>query len=108
VYHLLLNAVQYSKGLKPSEPARITIKATIERHNRLHIDISDTGIGIVSDERGHLFEPFYRSSRVAHSVGIGLGLTIARKNCSLLNGKIALLHSVEEQGSTFRITLPLY
>jgi signal transduction histidine kinase/ActR/RegA family two-component response regulator len=74
----------------------------------LTLRVSDTGIGIPSDELPKLFEPFYQvdqSSRRPFG-GTGLGLVIARNICESLGGSIEI-DSREGHGSCFTVILPL-
>lgn len=78
------------------------------------MEVSDTGVGIATDEQQTIFEKF-RQSRVFQTgddamtrefSGTGLGLSIVRELCRLLGGDV----SVESQlgrGSRFTVRLPL-
>ena len=73
--NLLENAVKYT-------PAGGSVKVHVERDGEAAVvRVADTGIGIPEDERGRLFERFYRSSVVLdHNIpGTGLGLAISRR-----------------------------
>ena len=71
------------------------------------ITVTDNGIGIPSDEHGHMFDRFFRTSNARNSgiPGTGLGLAIAREIVEAHGGTIGF-ESVEGAGTTFRITLP--
>ena len=73
---------------------------------RLHIDISDTGIGIPSNKLEAIFEPFVQAevSTTRKFGGTGLGLAISRRFARALGGDIVAT-SVPGQGSTFRVTV---
>ncbi len=66
------------------------------------IEIADTGPGLSSRAREHLFEPFAGSTRPG---GTGLGLPIAREVMHAHGGGIRLEKS-DEHGTTFRLDLP--
>jgi PAS domain S-box-containing protein len=72
------------------------------------IEVADTGMGIPADEQERLFERFFRSSTATAQAiqGTGLGLTIARAIAEGHGGGITFT-SVENEGTTFRIQLPL-
>ena len=72
----------------------------------IHIQITDTGIGILQEDMKHLFKLF---SQVDASVtrkygGTGLGLVISKKLVDLMGGDINV-KSEKDKGSTFWFTL---
>ncbi len=74
----------------------------------LRISVADTGIGIPSDKIPLLFQKFSQvdSSTTRQFGGTGLGLAICRELAQLMGGRI-WAESVQGQGSTFFVTLPL-
>jgi PAS domain S-box-containing protein len=72
------------------------------------LEVEDTGLGIPADEQQRLFERFYRTrSAQVHAVrGTGLGLSIAQAIAEAHGGRIGLT-SIEGEGTTFRVELPL-
>ena len=67
----------------------------------------DTGIGIPAHELPLIFERFYRGSNVEPNIpGTGLGLAIIKEIVELHGGKI-VVESKEDEGSTFRMMLPV-
>lgn len=74
---------------------------------RVHLIISDNGIGIPSEEMNHIFERFYRvdKHRSRNTGGTGLGLSIAKEIVILHQGSISVTSS-SGQGSQFDIDLP--
>ena len=77
-------------------------------HGSAILEIADTGMGIPETEQARLFERFFRSSNAAAQAiqGTGLGLTISKAIVDAHGGRIAFT-SVEGEGTTFRIELPL-
>lgn len=73
----------------------------------LCIEVSDTGIGLSSDEQSKLFRNFTQADKtiVRRYGGSGLGLTICKKLAELMGGRIEL-SSAEGKGSHFRVLLP--
>jgi PAS domain S-box-containing protein len=72
------------------------------------ISVSDTGIGIGSEQRGHLFQAFTQldGNALRQFEGTGLGLHLSRKLAALLQGEI-LFDSEYGVGSVFTLALPL-
>jgi signal transduction histidine kinase len=73
----------------------------------VEVRVTDRGPGIPMHERDRIFEAFHQleSSRGTH-VGIGLGLTLARRITTGLGGTITV-EGTEGIGATIRIVLPL-
>jgi signal transduction histidine kinase/DNA-binding NarL/FixJ family response regulator len=96
---ILLNAIQ----AHPTEP-RVTVNA----HRRtgehpaawIQIEIADPGAGFSAETASRAFDPFYTT----RNVGIGLGLTVARKIIESHRGKIEL--APPERPSGVVISLP--
>jgi PAS domain S-box-containing protein len=74
----------------------------------LVIRVSDTGTGIPDSYHHLIFDEFRQvdSSSSRQHGGAGLGLSIVKKLCILMDGKVAV-QSTPGQGSTFTVTLPL-
>ena len=70
--------------------------------------VADTGTGIPEEARTRIFEAFEQveSDHPGSKKGIGLGLSIVKEVTTLMDGEVAL-DSVEGDGTTFTITLPL-
>lgn len=100
--NLVANAIQYTP-----EGGEVIISAA--RHaDRLHVSVTDTGIGIPPEHIANLFTRFYRvdksSSRNAGG-GSGIGLTIARHLVEAHGGRIWAESEGEGKGSTFTFSL---
>ncbi len=68
------------------------------------ITIRDNGQGIAPQYHAKIFDRFYRAN--TKIAGTGLGLYIVRKSAESLGGTIEM-ESVENEGTTFYLTLPL-
>lgn len=77
------------------------VAATDVRESQVTVDISDSGAGIGPEAAATLFEPTITFKK--H--GMGLGLSIAKKNALLSGGDVALVEG-ELGGACFRVTLP--
>ena len=80
VNNILTNAVKYSKNNGE------IIFDIIDTENKLICLISDHGIGIAKEDLQKIFDQFYRSNSNDHPEikGIGLGLSIVKRLCILL------------------------
>ena len=68
----------------------------------VHLDISDTGIGIPPEQSAQIFEPLHTTK----PGGTGLGLYIVQEVVAAHGGQVAVQSTVGT-GTTFTITLPL-
>ena len=96
-----------SNALKFTEDGEVKLSASLEGA-WLRIAVSDTGIGISPDALDYIFDEFRQvdgTSTREHG-GTGLGLAITKKLTHLLGGTIDV-GSVEGEGCTFTVTLPL-
>jgi signal transduction histidine kinase len=67
--------------------------------------VSDTGIGIDELELMHIFQRFYRSQRVKHIQGIGIGLSLAREIMEKQEGYM-IVESKIDKGTKVKLFLP--
>ena len=75
--------------------------------DRVHIRVSDTGIGIPPDRVAAIFDPFVQADRALSRPhdGVGLGLSIGRELARGMGGDLTVVSAVGS-GSTFTLTLP--
>ena len=97
--NLLSNAIKYSE-----EGKTILFKTSIE-DGKLHIAVTDHGIGIPDTEQQHIFDRFFRANNAMNIQGTGLGLNIVKKYAELMGGEI-FFTSQQGKGTTFHVTLP--
>lgn len=101
--NLLSNAIKFAApGVRP----KITISTGIA-DGMAWLEVTDNGIGIPADALDRIFEPLIRLHGEESYAGKGLGLAIARRAVGLMGGEIQV-RSILDEGSTFRLTLPLY
>jgi len=101
--NLVSNAIKFT----PSGGA-VTIKA-ISRMGNIEISISDTGMGISEMDSQKLFRidsKLQSRKGTDNETGSGLGLILCKEFIDKLEGTI-VVESKVEQGTTFKITLPL-
>ena len=100
--NLLSNAVKFT--VEGAVAARFSRSPS----GGLRLTVSDTGIGIAGDKLPTLFEKFIQAdnSTTRRFGGTGLGLAICRELAQLMGGAV-LARSIEGEGSTFTVELPL-
>jgi signal transduction histidine kinase len=103
------NAIKYSD---PSIPERrAEVHATVEDAAggdgcELIVRVRDNGLGVPEDQRGRLFERFFRAHESSTNVeGTGLGLNLVGETLESLGGR-AWAEFEQERGSTFAFALP--
>ncbi|MDJ0923604.1 MAG: response regulator [Acidimicrobiia bacterium] len=106
IANLVENAIRFTNV------GAVRIKVGGETNNSgglsLHIEVSDTGIGIPEDARERIFEWFAQGNPATarNFGGIGLGLPIAARIAGRMGGRI-WLESTPGVGSTFHCTATL-
>ena len=105
VQQILLNLV--GNAVKFTDSGTVTVTAEV-RVDQLAITVADTGIGILEDKFGRIFESFEQAdgSVTREYGGTGLGLTVSKQLVELHGGAIQVSSKVG-QGSRFTFTLPL-
>ena len=104
VLNLLDNAAKWS-------PPGGTVGLTLSRVDAAHAElaVSDQGTGISPEERGLVFERFYRSTSARAMPGSGLGLAIVKQVVVKHGGMIRIGETVpggHPPGTTFYVLLP--
>ncbi len=96
--NLLVNAADAIDG-----PGKIEISA---RHDggQIGIEVRDTGAGIPPEHLPQLFNPFFTTKPAGKGTGLGLSTTY---NIIKRHGGDVSVSSEPDQGTTFRITLPI-
>ena len=96
--NIILNGIQ---AMQPGGTLRLAASADPVEHQAV-ISISDTGSGIPLESQAQIFDPFFTTK----NDGTGLGLSVSYAIIRDHHGDITLASS-PEQGTTFRILLPL-
>lgn len=101
VFNLLSNAIKFT-------PQGSVLLAAHAADDSLVIAVTDTGIGIPTDQFDAIFEPFHQvdGGTTRQFAGTGLGLAICRNLARALGGDVTV-ESVVDQGSTFTLRIPL-
>ncbi|MBB1021496.1 HAMP domain-containing histidine kinase [Dietzia sp. E1] len=103
VTNLVSNAIKFTP-----EGGSVTVGLTVDEHVAT-VTVADTGIGIPEAEQEHLGTRFFRSSTAQHRSipGTGLGVSIVQAIAEAHGGDLDF-DSVEDEGTTFRLTVPLW
>ena len=102
ISNLVENAIKYNRE---NGQVMVTLDAD---HQDFWVEIKDDGIGIPTESLEHIYERFYRVDK-SHSRqigGTGLGLAIT-KNAIVLHKGTIKVESVENEGTTFTVRIPL-
>jgi len=98
--NLVSNAVKYNRD---GGSVRVSIRRVNES---VVIEVSDTGIGMTSEDAARLFNDFVRikNEKTRNILGSGLGLSILKKLAAFYGGDVSVT-SEPDVGSTFRVVL---
>jgi len=101
----LINVI--GNAFKYTTKGSVDVISYVER-GFLYIRISDTGMGMSSEEQKKLFTRFYRiRTKETESIrGTGLGLWITKNIINQMNGNISV-ESIKGKGTDFIISFPL-
>jgi CheY-like chemotaxis protein len=104
LFNLLSNACKFTRDGQVTLGAERVARAP---GDRVVFRVRDTGIGMTPEQMGRIFEAFGQAdnSTTRRFGGTGLGLTITRRFCEMLGGRIDV-ESRPGEGSTFTIELP--
>lgn len=102
MYNLLSNAVKFTP-----EHGKISVRCDAEE-DTLTISVSDTGIGIASEDHASIFDKFHQVGSTTRGVreGTGLGLAITKRLVELHGGSVEV-DSEPQKGATFTVRLPI-
>lgn len=105
VLRILRNLTE--NAIKFTPQGQIALRLRVEEGSAC-ITVQDSGRGIPAGEHAMVFEEFYQVGNPERdrAKGLGLGLSIVRRLCSLL-GITLDLHSAEDQGTRITLRVPL-
>ena len=101
LFNMLSNAAKFTK--------KGTVTLTISKDdNDIKFAVTDTGIGMNEEQLDKVFEEFTQAeTSISRDYGgTGLGLPISKNMTELMGGKMDV-ESVEGEGTTFSITIPI-
>jgi len=106
MHQMVLNLV--SNAIKFTRKGEIRLRSFDLEGDRLCLEVTDTGIGLTSEEISKLFNPFEQGLRARSPEfgGLGLGLTIVKAILDHHDGTIRVESAGEGMGSTVSVELP--
>ncbi len=96
IENLVKNAIDAMKGR-----GKLTVEIS-QLEDNIKVNVTDTGVGIHKKQFKKIFEPGYTTKKR----GWGLGLSLTKRIIEdFHNGKIKVLHSEKDKGTTIQIAL---
>ncbi|MFL1406984.1 ATP-binding protein [Marinobacter sp. M1N3S26] len=105
VSNLIDNAIKYTP-----EEGEIVVRVMLDNESAV-FEVGDSGIGVPDDEKGQIFQRFYRVGKSRSKPGNGLGLSLVSAVTEIHQGSIGLFDhhpGAENPGLRVRVTLPRY
>ena len=102
--NLIDNALKFT-----DEGGDVTLAAFTDSQGSARLEIADTGIGIMPQERQAVMNRFYRSDKSRHVPGSGLGLSLVSAILRLHNAQLTISNARrhdERPGALFGVTFP--
>ncbi|KAF3037764.1 hypothetical protein E8E12_000431 [Didymella heteroderae] len=94
---LLQNAIQNTAG------GVVVVTITVsDDYSSMVVDVTDNGCGIKPEDQARIFDAYAKVNN--HTTDAGLGLTLAAKLATLMDGCITLVSSEIGKGSRFRVS----
>ena len=100
---VLMNLLSNANKFTP-EGGKILLNVKVNQ--KIHVELSDTGIGIRKQDLEQVFEPFSAITKPTYIPGTGLGLSVTKGFIEAHGGKIWVNSQGEGKGSTFTFELP--
>jgi PAS domain S-box-containing protein len=100
---IFLNMITNAREAMP-EGGNLTVK-TMSKKGSIHIELSDTGLGIKEEHLDKVFDAFFTTKDSVK--GVGLGLSVCYGFVKDHGGDLKVVSKVGE-GTTFTVILPIY
>src|SRR5258706_6961673 len=97
--NLMVNGIDAMNDARQTR--ELTIKSQLADHEHIQISVSDTGVGLPSDQSDQIFNAFFTTK--PH--GTGMGLRISRSIIESHGGRLWAENN-SPRGATFHFTLP--
>jgi two-component system, NtrC family, sensor kinase len=104
---ILLNLISNACKFTKAGEVKLAARKVSNGSSFVEFAVSDTGIGMTSEQQAKLFEEFSQADRTTaqHFGGTGLGLAITRKLARMMGGDVTVT-SEPGKGSVFTLRLP--
>ena len=104
---ILLNLLSNGCKFTKAGEVKLTARRMSNGSSFVEFAVSDTGIGMTSEQQAKLFEEFIQAdaSTARRYGGTGLGLAITRKLARMMGGDV-IVQSEPGEGSVFTVCLP--
>ena len=99
--NLISNAVKYADFSKPEQWIKVK---SYRADERCVIEIEDNGLGIKPEQKGSIFNKYFKGG--TNKKSMGLGLYFAKQAIEDMNGTITV-KSLTGKGTSFTVALPL-
>jgi signal transduction histidine kinase len=99
ISNIISNASKYSDN----KEVYVALGAS---ENSVVIIIKDNGIGIPKQDMPYICDPYYRASNTFSYEGYGIGLPLSKNIIAMHKGEL-VIKSVEKEGTTVQIILPI-
>ena len=104
---ILMNLI--SNAIKFTEVGFVKVEAKVSSAHNLVVTVQDTGIGIAQSDWSLIFNRFTQvdNGLARNFEGAGIGLALSKNLAQLLGGDLTIAASEQNQGSTFKLEIPM-
>ncbi|MFG3591542.1 PAS domain S-box protein [Bradyrhizobium sp. RDI18] len=102
ITNLVMNGIEAMQTVR-DRPRELVIRSSQDDMGRVHLAVTDCGVGITEDDADRVFNPFFTTK----SSGLGMGLSICRSIVEAHGGSLSIARE-QEPGATFQFALPLH
>jgi PAS domain S-box-containing protein len=100
IINLVMNGVEAMQPIT-DRPRELVIRSGQDEIRRVHVSVTDSGVGISAENANRLFNAFFTTK----SSGMGMGLSICRSIVEAHEGRLSASPN-EGPGATFQFVLP--
>ena len=100
IINLVMNGIEAMQSIT-DRPRVLVIQSAEDETHRVHVSVTDCGVGISAENANRLFDAFFTTK----SSGMGMGLSICRSIIEAHGGRLSVSPN-EGPGATFQFVLP--